>query len=199
MEPAPFLGEEDAVCNGSVSVPVCVVIQADHVALGDIVEDGRGEEGEEADDSTKNRLHCKALDAQSCLKQNVWHNQETGPTGAIGEKLHPWRRTTVRKHKLPHEWLLEHMFHTCYNQLFGVRHVSTGLMRPLMIYKIMTPAFLGINTDQQSLYKRSLLIMNAFVLFWILQLPGGRKFQDLVISASVFSLRTKALVTKVKN
>lgn len=85
MKSAPLLGEEDAVCNGSVGVSVCVMIQADHVALGDIVEDGRGEKGEEADDAAKNSLQGKALDTQSCLKQNLWHNQETGPTGAIRE------------------------------------------------------------------------------------------------------------------
>lgn len=60
-----FLGEEDAVRDGGVGVSVCVVIQADHIAFGDIVEDGRGEEGEEANDSTKNSLQSKALDPQS--------------------------------------------------------------------------------------------------------------------------------------
>lgn len=117
MKCAPFLGEEDAVCHGSVSVSVCVMIQADHIALGDIVEDGRGEEGEEAHDAAKNSLHGEALDTQSRLQQNLWHNQQTGPTGAIREKLYACHKTTVRKRRLPHGWLLENIFHTCYTQV----------------------------------------------------------------------------------
>lgn len=92
-----LLGEEDAVRDGGVSVSVGVVIQADHVAFGDIVEDGRGEEGEEANDSAKNSLHSKALDPQACLQQNLGHNQKTGPTGAIREKLHPCHKTKERQ------------------------------------------------------------------------------------------------------
>lgn len=109
VKAAPLLGEEDAVRHGSVRVSVCVVVQADHVALGDVVEDGGGEEGEEADDSAKHSLHGEALDTQSRLQQDVWHDEETGAAGAVGEKLHPWKTPTGRRHKLAHARLLGDM------------------------------------------------------------------------------------------
>ena len=117
MKSAPFLGEEDAICDGSVSVSVCVMIQADHVALGDIVEDGRGEEGEEADSSAENSLQGKALGAQSRREQNLRHKQETGPTGAIREKLYPCNKRTVRKQGLLLKRLLENIFYMCDNEV----------------------------------------------------------------------------------
>lgn len=58
-----FFSEEDAVCNGSVGVCAWVMVQADHVAFGDKVEEDRGEEGEEADDSTESSLHGETLDS----------------------------------------------------------------------------------------------------------------------------------------
>lgn len=57
------LSEKDAVCNGSVGVFVWVMVQADHVALCDKVEEDRGEEGEEANDSTESSLQAEALDS----------------------------------------------------------------------------------------------------------------------------------------
>lgn len=62
MEDGPFLHEKNIVCDGSVGVSVCVVVEADHVSLGDEVEQDGGEEGEEADESTKSSLHNEALD-----------------------------------------------------------------------------------------------------------------------------------------
>lgn len=56
VEHSLFFSEEHAVCDGSVGVTVWVVIQADHVALGDKVEEDGGEEGEEANDSTESSL-----------------------------------------------------------------------------------------------------------------------------------------------
>lgn len=85
---APFLSEEDAVCNGSVSVSVCVMIQADHVALCDKVKEDRGQEGEDTDDSTEHGLQGEALHSQSSLQQDLRHEEEAGPAGAVREQLH---------------------------------------------------------------------------------------------------------------
>lgn len=73
VEHALFLNEEDAVCDGSVDVSVWVVVQADHIALGDDVEEDRGEEGEEANDSTESSLHGETLDSYSGLQEYVGH------------------------------------------------------------------------------------------------------------------------------
>lgn len=89
VEHSPFLCEEDAVGDGGVGVCVRVVVQADHVALGDEVEEDGGEEGEEADEATESDLQGEALDSESGLEENVGHEEETGPTGAIREHLHP--------------------------------------------------------------------------------------------------------------
>lgn len=89
VKPVPFFSEEDTVCNRSVGVSVCVMVQANHIAFCEIVEDYRGDECEEADDSTKNCLQGKALHTQSSFKQNFWHNKKTEPTGAVREKLYP--------------------------------------------------------------------------------------------------------------
>lgn len=58
-----FFSEEDTVGDGGIGVCVWVVVQADHVALGDEVEDYGGEKGEEADDPTESGLQCEALDS----------------------------------------------------------------------------------------------------------------------------------------
>lgn len=58
-----FFSEENTVGDGGVGVCVRLVVQADHVAFGDEVEEHGGEEGEEANDSTESDLHREALDS----------------------------------------------------------------------------------------------------------------------------------------
>ena len=84
-----FFHEKDTVGDGSVGVFVWVVIETDHVALGDEVEEDGGEEGEEADHATESGLQCEALYAESGLQEDLGHEEEAGPAGAVGEHLHP--------------------------------------------------------------------------------------------------------------
>lgn len=63
MEHLPLLREEEAQGDGGVGVGVWVMVQSDHVALSDIVEEDRGEEGEEADDAAEGSLQGDALDS----------------------------------------------------------------------------------------------------------------------------------------
>lgn len=58
-----FFNEENTVGDGGVDVCVSVVVQSDHVSLGDEVEEDGGEEGKQADDSTESDLHGEALDS----------------------------------------------------------------------------------------------------------------------------------------
>lgn len=63
VEHGLFFSEKNTACYGSVGVSVWIVIQADHVALGDKVEEDGGDEGEEANDSTESNLQSQALDS----------------------------------------------------------------------------------------------------------------------------------------
>lgn len=83
VEHTLFFSEEDAVGDGCVGVSVWLVVEADHIALGDEVEEDWGEEGEKSDDSTESGRQGKALDHQSGLQEGVWHQEEAGPTGAV--------------------------------------------------------------------------------------------------------------------
>lgn len=83
-----FFSKKDAVCNGCVGVFVWVMVQTDHIAFGDKVEEDRCEEGEEANDSTESNLHPEAMDSYPSIKQNVGHDEEAGPAGAIREQLY---------------------------------------------------------------------------------------------------------------
>lgn len=58
-----FFSEKDTVCDGSVGVSFWVVVQADHVALGQNMEEDGDEEGEHANDSTISSLNGEALDS----------------------------------------------------------------------------------------------------------------------------------------
>lgn len=87
VEHGPFLDEEDVVGDGGVGVCVWVVVQPDHVALGDEVEDDGGEEGEEANKAAESNLHSEALDSKSSLEEHVGYDDETGPAGAVREHL----------------------------------------------------------------------------------------------------------------
>lgn len=58
-----FFSEEDTVGDGSVAVCVWVVIQANHVAPSEKVEEDRSEKGEHANDSTESGLQGEALDS----------------------------------------------------------------------------------------------------------------------------------------
>lgn len=88
VEHAPLLCEEDAVGDGRVGVCVRVVVQANHVAFGDEVEEDRSEEGEEADDSAEGGLQGKALHSYTSFQQDLGHDDEAGPAAAVGEQLH---------------------------------------------------------------------------------------------------------------
>lgn len=81
--------EENTVGDGSVSISVWVVVQADHVALGNEVEEDGGEEGKDANYSAESGLEGEALDSQSRFQEDLRHEEEAGPTGAVGEELHP--------------------------------------------------------------------------------------------------------------
>lgn len=83
-----FFSEEYAVGNGSVGVCNWVVVQPNHVAFGDKMEEDGGEEGKETNDSTEGSLHGQTLDSQPCLQQNVGHDEQAGPTGAIRKQLY---------------------------------------------------------------------------------------------------------------
>lgn len=89
MKHVSFFSEEDAARNGCVNVCIWVMIQADHIAPGDKVKEDRGEESEEGNHSTESSLHRETLDSKSCLKQDLGHDDDTGQTGAVREKLHP--------------------------------------------------------------------------------------------------------------
>lgn len=89
VEHGLFFSEKNTACYGSVGVSVWIVIQADHVALGDKMEEDGGDEGEEANDSTESNLQSKALDSYSSLHEDVGHEQEAGPAGTVREQLHP--------------------------------------------------------------------------------------------------------------
>lgn len=89
VEHSLFFCEEDAVGDGGVGVSIWVVIQADHIAFGNEVEEDGGEEGEEADDSTESSLQGKALDSQSGLQEDLGHEDEAGPAGAVREQFYP--------------------------------------------------------------------------------------------------------------
>lgn len=58
-----FFSEEYAVSNGSVGVCIWVVVQPDHIAFGDKMEEDGGEEGKETNDSTEGSLHGQTLDS----------------------------------------------------------------------------------------------------------------------------------------
>lgn len=81
--------EENTVGDGSVSISVWVVVQADDVALGNEVEEDGGEEGKETDYSAESGLEGDALDSYSCFQEDLWQDDETGRTGAVREELHP--------------------------------------------------------------------------------------------------------------
>lgn len=81
--------EKDAVCDGSVGVSVWIMIQADHISLGNKMEEDGGEESEEANDSTESSLHGKALDSKSCFQENLGHEEEARSACAVREQLYP--------------------------------------------------------------------------------------------------------------
>lgn len=83
VEDRPLLGEEDAVCDGGVSVPLCIVVQTHHVAFGDHVQKDGREEGEEADDAAEKRLKRQTLESQPGLQQDLRHQDQAGSTGAV--------------------------------------------------------------------------------------------------------------------
>lgn len=63
VEHSLFFSEKDATGDGSIGISVWVVVQAEYVALTDEVEEDRGQEGEESNDSTESSLHSQALDS----------------------------------------------------------------------------------------------------------------------------------------
>ncbi len=88
-EHCPPLGEEHTVGDGGVGVAVGLMVQTDHVSLGDKVEEDGGEESEEANESTESSLKGKALDSKSSFQEYLRHEEEAGAAGAVREELHP--------------------------------------------------------------------------------------------------------------
>lgn len=87
VEHGPLLSQENTVGHCSVGVLCRVMVQTDHVAFGDEVEHHGGEESKEANDSTEHGLQSPAVSPQSCVQEDVRHEEHTGPTGAVREGL----------------------------------------------------------------------------------------------------------------
>lgn len=89
VEHSLFLPQQRAVGDGGVDVGSGLVVQAQHVALGEIVQEPRSEEGEEGRDAAEAGLQGQVLACQHAVEQDLRHNEQAGPRRGVGEDLHP--------------------------------------------------------------------------------------------------------------
>lgn len=97
VEDILFFTKQRAVSNGCVDICSRVVIQADHVALGEEVKKNGGQEGKEADDSTESSLHGEALASESRVEEDLRHDEKTGSRRAVRKQLHSWQKKKIKK------------------------------------------------------------------------------------------------------
>lgn len=69
-----FLHQEDVVSDSCVRVSVLVVVQANHIAFGDDVEEDGCQECKETDDTAEGTFQHQTLNTNARLQKDVWHH-----------------------------------------------------------------------------------------------------------------------------